>query len=50
MRMDDGNMLKELQQIIVHIFREIGLHHLQQFLFFLAICASVGQHILLGDA
>ena len=42
MHMDDVNMLKKFQQILVHTFREIGLHHLQSFLFFLKIHAFVG--------
>jgi len=41
MRMDDGNMLKQFQQILVHGFQEIGLHHLQPFLNFLIIRASI---------
>jgi len=28
MHMDDGNMLKQFQQIPMHSFREINLHHL----------------------
>ena len=41
MNMDDGNMLKQFQQIPVHGFEEIGLHHLQPFLYFLNIRASI---------
>ncbi len=29
--MDDSNMPKQLQQILVHTFREIDLHHLSTF-------------------
>jgi len=42
MHMDDGNMPKQFQQILVHDFKEINLHHLQLFLFFLEIHASIG--------
>lgn len=31
MHMDDGNMLKKFQKILVHTFREIFLHHLHYF-------------------
>jgi len=48
MHLDDGNMLKEFQQILVHTFLEIGLHHLQPFLIFLKIRSSVGQDFFIG--
>jgi len=41
MHMDDGNMLKKFQQIPVHGYQEIGLHHLQPFFHFLSIRASI---------
>ncbi len=41
MHMDDRNMLKQFQQIPMHSFREIGLHHLQPFFHFCNICASI---------
>jgi len=44
--MDDGNMPKKFQQIAVHSFREIDLHHLQPFLIFFEIRASIGQDFL----
>ena len=39
--MDDGNMPKKFPQILVHGFQEIDLHHLQPFLVFLEIHASI---------
>lgn len=50
MHMDYGNILKNFQKILVHTFREIDLHHLQPFLFFIEIRASIGQDVLCGDA
>lgn len=47
---DDGNMLKEFKQILVHTFLEIGRHHLHPFLILLEVCASVGREILWVDA
>jgi len=41
MHMDDGNILKKFQKITMHIFQEIDPHHLQPFLSFLDICASI---------
>ena len=41
MHMDDGNMLKKFQQILVHGFQEISLHHLHPFFHFLNIRASI---------
>ena len=46
--MDGGNMLKRFQQILVHGFQEIILHHLQRFLVFLEICESIGQVFFMG--
>ena len=46
--MDDGNMLKRFHQILVHGFHEIGLHHLQPFLCFLNIHASIDQNVSMG--
>lgn len=46
--MDDGNMPKEFQKILVHGFQEIGLHHLQPFLVFLEIHASIEQNFSMG--
>jgi len=43
MHMDDGNMPKKFQQILVHSFQEIGLHHLQPFLVLLEIHASIDK-------
>jgi len=42
MHKDDGNMLKKFQQIPVHTFQEIVLHHLLPFFIFLDIHAPVG--------
>ena len=50
MHMDDGNMLKKFQQIPVHGFQEIGLHHLQPFFHFLNIRASIQKFVSWGDA
>lgn len=36
MHMGDGNILKQFQQILMHNFWEIDLHHLQPFLSFLS--------------
>ena len=41
MNMDDGNILKKFQQIPIHTFQEIGLHHLQPFLYFIEISESI---------
>lgn len=41
MHMDYGNMLKKFQQIPVHGFKEIDLHHLQPFFNFLDIRESI---------
>jgi len=41
MHVDDVNMIKKFQQIPVHGFQEIGLHHLQPFLHFINICTSI---------
>ena len=46
MHMDDGNIPRQFQQIPVHSFPEIGLHHFQSFLVFLEIHASIGQMFL----
>ena len=43
MHMDDGKMPKQFQKIPVHSFQEICLHHLQPFLVFLEIRASIDQ-------
>lgn len=48
--MDDGKFLKKFYKILVHMFREIGLHHLQPFLMFLNIYASISQDCLCGGA
>lgn len=46
MCMDDGKMIKQFQQIRVHTFQEIKLHHLQPFFIFLEIRASIAQKFL----
>lgn len=48
--MDGGNMPKKFQQILVHGFQEIDLHHLQPFLVFLEIRASIDQNFSVGGA
>jgi len=50
MHMDDGNMPNKFQKIPVHGFQKIVLHHLQPFLVFLEISASIGQFFLWGGA
>jgi len=50
MHMDDGNILKRFQQILVHFFWEISLHHLQPFLNFLDIHVSIQKYVSWGDA
>ena len=47
--MDDGDMLKKFQQISVHGFREMNIHHLQPFLHFLYICAFIEKYVSWGD-
>ena len=41
----DDNMLEQFQPIPVHDFQEIILHHLQPFLYFLHIRASVSKPV-----
>ena len=48
MHMDDDNMPKKFQKILMHDFQEIGLHHLQPFLVFLEIHASIDQNFYMG--
>ena len=48
MHMDTGNMLKQFQKFLAHSFQEIDLHHLQPFLFFLEIHASIDQNFSMG--
>jgi len=43
--MDYGNMLKKFQQVLMHGFREIDLHHLQPFLFFLDIRGPIRKYV-----
>ena len=50
MHIDDGNIPNKFKQIPMHGFQEIDLHHLQPFLLFLEIGASIDQFVLLGGA
>ena len=46
--MDDGDMPKKFQKILVRSFREIDLHHLQPLFISLEIRASIGQFVFMG--
>ena len=46
--MDDSNIPKQFQQIPLHGFQEIDLPHLQPFLVFLEIHASINQNVPMG--
>ena len=47
--MDNSNMPKRFQQILMYTFREIELYHLQPFLNFLDNCASIFKFVSWGD-
>lgn len=50
MHMSDSNMPKQFQPIPVHGFQEIDLHHLQRFLIFLKIRASIDHNFSMGGS